>query len=543
MIVYTAEVPFETDVLNSNKFPYVGAGRVTAAILGQATLLNGLDCVPTGPATLSADVGSGEIYSLQATDSTPYGVLPVDTNPLYKQGIYFGPNNFSTPAPVGVGDSINYLIQVAFVEVDNTATTRPYFNPADPDNPFFFTANGTRSDECVVSIKAGVAAPTGTQTTPTPDPGNTGAWVITVANGQTTVDVGDINVYPGAPFITEKLGDKISLATGDARYARIQQAEYDGGIVNGGMVIAQRESLGFSSGLGTPPGAYGLVDTYLGLIDNYTTFTAGTLTQSSTAPIGRTGYSCVFSGITTTGASTFLDIRQAMESNLAVNYINQISSFSGLAYQDTGVTLNYVIEILKADVKNNFTTTTIIATSSPIAVQSGTPTLLKFEGVNLGACGNGLLVHITSTIGAVTTKNFHFTEWQLNIGSFATPFVYRDESESRASCKRRFQKSYDDGVTLGTVLANGAYSGNAASTAIGGLSVTVPLSQTMVRTPTCSVYSPTTGTTAFIEDATAAADLAGTTINTNEKGFVVVNNAAATVGNRYQFHWVAIADF
>src|SRR6185312_3562350 len=228
--VYTNQVPYEVDVLKGQKNMYIGIAKVAGAILGTNTLLNGLACIPTSPPSLNVIVNPGEIYSLQVIDLTPYGVLPADTaHSIVKTGTILDQTTLPTPAPVTVGYSINYLIQIAFNEADINPVARPYFNSADPTNPIFLTQTDTRQDQCVIRIKAGIPAPTGTQVTPTPDANFTGAWVVTVANGQTTVGSGDISLYPNAPFITETLTQKISQATADARYVQppnIQSGQY-----------------------------------------------------------------------------------------------------------------------------------------------------------------------------------------------------------------------------------------------------------------------------------------------------------------------------
>jgi hypothetical protein len=57
----------------------------------------------------------------------------------------------------------------------------------------------------VVQAKAGVAAATGTQTTPAADGGFVGLFVVTVANGQAAIIAGNITQLAGAPFLTANL--------------------------------------------------------------------------------------------------------------------------------------------------------------------------------------------------------------------------------------------------------------------------------------------------------------------------------------------------
>jgi hypothetical protein len=58
-----------------------------------------------------------------------------------------------------------------------------------------------RQGVAAIQIKAGTAATTGTQTTPTADAGWTGIYVVTVANGAATITSGNITQLATAPFL------------------------------------------------------------------------------------------------------------------------------------------------------------------------------------------------------------------------------------------------------------------------------------------------------------------------------------------------------
>lgn len=207
-IVYAGAIPVETDILNSNKYAMVGLSKIAAAILGTSTFMNGLACTATSPASLQVNVAPGEIYSLQNVDSTAYSSIAADTtHQILKQGISLDTVTLSCPAPGTSGQSINYLVQVAYQDVDSGSTTLPYYNSSNPSqawsgpNNSGTPQNTVRKGVCTVAVKAGAAATTGTQTTPSPDSGYIGAYVVTVANGQSTITSGNISVYSGAPFL------------------------------------------------------------------------------------------------------------------------------------------------------------------------------------------------------------------------------------------------------------------------------------------------------------------------------------------------------
>lgn len=243
-IVWPGAIPRSNDINLQNRNTMIAVAKLAGAVLGSSTLLNGLACGPTGPASMEVVVGPGEIYSLASVDATSFGSLPSDTaHQVLKQGVTLDGYTLSCPAPGTSGFSINYLVQVAFSEVDGGDALLAYYNADNPaqawagPNNSGDTTKTLRQDKCLVSVKAGTPAATGTQTTPAPDAGFTGAYVVTVANGQTTITSGNISVAAGAPFITERLGSKISQAAADLRYASI--------------VAAQNGSLAYASGAGS----------------------------------------------------------------------------------------------------------------------------------------------------------------------------------------------------------------------------------------------------------------------------------------------------
>jgi hypothetical protein len=231
-MVYAGQIPLETDILSTNKDGYIGLAKLAAGVLGTTTLLNGGACTPTSPASMQVQVAAVEIYSLQNIDNTAYSSLAADTtHQIVKQGINLNTTTLSCPAPATVGNSINYLIQYGFSETDGGSTVLPYYNASNPSQAWSGPNNSGQANNTIrqntvnVQVKAGVSAPTGTQTTPSPDTGFVGGYVVTVAQSATTITSGNISLYSGAPFITETLTQKISQTTADARYTQQTQVQ------------------------------------------------------------------------------------------------------------------------------------------------------------------------------------------------------------------------------------------------------------------------------------------------------------------------------
>lgn len=217
-IVQIAQVPQDTDILLTNKNSYIAIAKLAQAMFGTSTLINGFACtVGTG---LHVSVAAGEIYSQQNIDNSGYGSLTSDTShQIVKQGIILDPTVISVPAPPTGGQSINYLIQIAFLEQDVGSTILPYYNSAAPTVPFTGPGNDAlpnntiRQNTVSITAKAGTAATTGTQTTPSADSGYVGAFVVTVDNGESSLVSGDIVTYAGAPFLTNNLLSLINTLT------------------------------------------------------------------------------------------------------------------------------------------------------------------------------------------------------------------------------------------------------------------------------------------------------------------------------------------
>ena len=211
-IVYSGQIPLETDLLLTNKNAMLALGHLIRATLGTSVCVDGLACAPTAPASAGVTVSPGSLYALHAVDDTAYGTLAPDTaTQVMKQYLSAATQTLPCPAPAGTGQSVVYLVQAGYVEADGGAAVLPYYNAAAPNVPWSGPGNAgvsqstVRRGVCLLGVKAGVAAATGTQATPAPDPGYTGLYAVTVANGQTAVTSGNIQPLAAAPFVGTKL--------------------------------------------------------------------------------------------------------------------------------------------------------------------------------------------------------------------------------------------------------------------------------------------------------------------------------------------------
>lgn len=221
--VYTSQQGRSVDFLFAQRATMIGLAKLSQAAFGSSTVVRGLAVTPNSPAALNVLVGIGEIYTMAQVDATTWGALGADTaDTILKQGLSMSAQAISTPAPSTPGYSINYLIEAQYQDQDTNPVVLPFYNSSNPQQPLNGQGGGgatlptQRQGICVIQAKAGVAATTGTQTTPTVDSGWTALAVVTVANGQTTVTAGNIAVAAGVPQVSSLLQ---MMQTGSTGYA------------------------------------------------------------------------------------------------------------------------------------------------------------------------------------------------------------------------------------------------------------------------------------------------------------------------------------
>lgn len=210
-ITHTGALIPNATLLGGEKAKLFALGHALDAILGGATSVGGLSCTPTSPASLQVVIGTGSIMTKTAADTIAFGDLGTDSTPVVKQGLLLQPLTLPALTPPNAsGYSQVFLVQATQADQDS-GTVLPYYNAANPAQPFNGPNNSGVSDvtlrtsACVVAIKPGIAAVSGTQQAPAPDVGYTGLYAITLTNGQSQITTANIAVYPGAPFIPVKL--------------------------------------------------------------------------------------------------------------------------------------------------------------------------------------------------------------------------------------------------------------------------------------------------------------------------------------------------
>lgn len=390
---------------------------------------------------------------------------------------------------VAIGDAIVYRADGTYGHpVFNDAVYNQVITTADPSNPrndivviyvdYTQTPSTGVSNNTngVVKIKAVAGTPAGSPVDPT-----VAAIQSSVGSGNPWAYLSRARVGAGVTSIGNSVVDDLRSPT----QPNFLVTSYSD-IINASCRVAQR------------PTAPNLSTSYqYGQVDRFackgagTAVSAGTITQTTVANIGITGFGLKLAGTTITGSGQVF-VRYRMESLDAKRYKNQAASFGVKVYHDVGSSLNYLITVRKPTVADNFASVTDIANSGSISVPTGTPTTIKFENINatnLGDCSNGLEIEIMITCGAITTKNFEFSEFQLNRGVIAMQNVTRSYAEELSKARRYYQR-YVEPHQVGNTGAGG--------TVVNRLGMNLLVE--MRTTPTVtygaiSLYDSTTATT------------------------------------------------
>ncbi|HQT75082.1 MAG: hypothetical protein B7Z59_06985 [Acidiphilium sp. 37-67-22] len=313
-IVYPGAIPLDTDILNLNRNVMAAIGALGAAVLGGGMVADGLACTPSVPASLTVTVAPGSITQLGPVDANSYGSLPQDiAQQTVRMGINLDPVTFTLAAPASSGQSVNYLIEATFSEIDADPVVLPYVNAADPSVPYSGPGNSggaqntQRLQRVQLQVKPGAAAAAGTQATPPVDAGWVGLYVVTVNYGQSAIAATDIVTLPQAPFLPCKLPQ---LRPG---FSQMQVFEGLGNfVVPPGVTQAKVTVVGGGGGAGyhaTMPGGGGgaggtAIDIVTGLVPGQVvpvTVGAGGVAPSAPANGGTGGASSFGSYLSATG--------------------------------------------------------------------------------------------------------------------------------------------------------------------------------------------------------------------------------------------------
>lgn len=238
VIVYPGQIPLDTDILFGQQAAGIALGWLAQTLLADTTHQTvgaGLTCRPTSPASMSVVCDPGTLMTYVPLEANAYGSIAADNvNSVMKMGINVAPTPLGPMvAPATAGQSVVYLVQAAMQEIDTDPVVLPYVDASNPAVPFSGPSNTAaaqftrRRQRVNIQLKEGTPATTGSQTTPSADDGYSPMFTITIANGATSVVIGNIALAVGAPppmgfatlfgTVTDITGSRV-LSTNYANY-------------------------------------------------------------------------------------------------------------------------------------------------------------------------------------------------------------------------------------------------------------------------------------------------------------------------------------
>lgn len=266
------------------------------------------------------------------------------------------------------------------------------------------------------------------------------------------------------------------------------------------------------------------------------------------------------------GAGDFTTIEQPIEGYMSVPIYGNLfglsfwvkSSVTGIfcvAFQNAARNRNYIVEYTIA-VANTWQEVVIQATHDA----SGTWEIGNLAGLRViftlnaggtfqGAADTWQAGDLVATANQVNlssslTNNFKIALVRCIEGIPATVYWMRDAGRTLGLCQRYYQKSYDIGITPGTINNNGLLSGWTAVTSVNLAILTESTKVTMRDAPTIEWYSPVTGASGNIANITTVSDVAISSTSFVGEGHTgyPVSGAAVTSNDEIHAHFTAEAE-
>jgi hypothetical protein len=331
-------------------------------------------------------------------------------------------------------------------------------------------------------------------------------------------------------------------------------------IINGAMVIDQRNA-GASVTSGFP------VDRFS---TNFSVASKFTLQRSTTAPAGFSNSLLITSSSAySIGSGDYFLLNQTIEGyNIAdlnwgtANAVPATLSFwvrasltgtYSVNFQSgSATTVNYLASYTINSANTwEFKTITLSAptsggfpidNSSGVAIrftlgtgssQTGATTTWATSGVSLGATGQ---VNLSGTNGAT----FYITGVQLEKGSTATSFDYRDFARELIMCQRYFETNFPSGVAVGSISLPGFVS-TSTSTNASNESQGVQFSVKKRAIPTIVIYHITSGTAGSVYRVSDAASVVVTPTHIGQSGIGFLALASGSA-NGYYWNYTASSE-
>jgi hypothetical protein len=265
--------------------------------------------------------------------------------------------------------------------------------------------------------------------------GGANTTALTLSNAQAATFAGAVT----APSVTT------TGSTGSVN--SINTFGFKNRIINGTTIIAQRGNVAAVNATYT----YGGADRILVSVNS---LTSGTIQQIQSGVAGGiSGYAQAVQATTSTTGSVFFQTR--LESANVIDLNSKSVTISCKVYQDTGSTLTGTIYLYKPTTTIDTFSAQTLLSSTTASIPSSTLTTVTLT-YTLGATEASLGLAPTFSFAvpsAVSAKYFTITDWQLEVGSQATSFDFRDYGRELILCQRYYETIGADGT--GGLLVSG----------------------------------------------------------------------------------------
>jgi len=340
---------------------------------------------------------------------------------------------------------------------------------------------------------------------------------------------------------------KVNYATGDILTATnmndvggainlLQSAQTAAGknaVINGAMDIWQRGTTFTNGGIYT-------ADRW------YFDISAGTVTSARESTIVPAGFQYSWKITKSAGSSSATAIQQTIETSNAIQFAGKSVVLSAYFAADASTLFSPVLEYSTAadnprsgswtgitptvDGATTVTSTTFVRVSSTFAIPSTAKTLRINYGPTVAASSS---IYITGVQLEATTTVSVFQRAAGNIAG------------ELAACQRYYLKSYAQATAPATATNTvGAFAFAAVNSTATDNRANVRFPVNMRGTPTITVYSSSTGTSAKIYNENTTLDLGGAAQFIGESGFhgYVSSGVITGAGTVLIFHYVASAE-
>ena len=345
-------------------------------------------------------------------------------------------------------------------------------------------------------------------------------------------------------------------------------------IINGAMVIDQRNA-GASLSIQTSNPTYTLDRWGAGATQN-SKFTVQQNAGSVTTPVGFNNYlGCTSSSAYSIVAGDYFYVGQRIEGfntadlgwgtanaktiTLSFQVYSSLTGTFGGAIGNNAYSRTYPFTY-SIPVANTWTSISVTIAGDTSGTWVGATNgigLSVYFGLGVGTTNSGTAgswsasgyISATGATSVVGTNGatFYITGVQLEVGSSATGFEYRQYGTELNLCQRYYEKSYDYGTKPGTVATSG-YLWNYVGFSVGsatdvGTSAIFKLSKRAV--PTMTYYSPDTGASGKVsmcDSSGNASDTNSLSAGINENMAMIYGSRTTSVNAQIRVHWVASAE-